>query len=99
MAHLNLHPCLPGANVLTYCGLQMPYGDIIRVNIGSVNGLLPDGTKPLTEPMSTYQPSTTKIILNITCLKFHLNLPGFNELILDHVLLVVMHGKLETGPG
>ena len=26
----------------------------IWVNIGSGNGLLPDGTKPLTEPMLTY---------------------------------------------
>ena len=30
-----------------------PYGDI-WVNIGSGNGLLPDGTKPLPEPMLTY---------------------------------------------
>ena len=27
----------------------------IWVNIGSGNGLLPDGTKPLPEPMLTYQ--------------------------------------------
>ena len=26
----------------------------IQVNIGSDNGLLPDGTKPLHEPMLTY---------------------------------------------
>ena len=30
-----------------------PYGDINWVNIGSGNGLLPDGTKPLPEPMLT----------------------------------------------
>ena len=29
-----------------------PYGEI-WVNIGSGNGLLPDGTKPLPEPMLT----------------------------------------------
>ena len=29
----------------------MPYGDIYLVNIGSDDGLLPDGTKPLPEPM------------------------------------------------
>ena len=37
----------------------MPYGGIELgqqnwVNIGSGNGLLPDGTKPLPEPMLTY---------------------------------------------
>ena len=31
----------------------MPYGDI-WVNIGSYNGLLPDSTKLLPEPMLTY---------------------------------------------
>ena len=31
-----------------------PYGDRDLVNIGSGNGLLPDGTKPLPEPMSSY---------------------------------------------
>ena len=42
---------------LTLCGLVTPYGDIIWVNIGSGNGLLPDGTKPLPEPMLTYHQS------------------------------------------
>ena len=33
----------------------MPYGDkIVWVNIVSGNGLAPDDTKPLSEPMSTY---------------------------------------------
>ena len=40
--------------VLTHCGLVTPYGDRDLVNIGSGNGLLPDGTKPLPEPMLTY---------------------------------------------
>ena len=65
----------------------------IWVNIGSGNGLLPDGTKPLPEPMLTdyqwspvtfileTQPSITQICLKITCLKFHSNFPGANELI------------------
>ena len=66
---------------------------LIWVNIGSGNGLLPDGTKPLPEPMLTYhqwgnapfmwgqfQPSITKISLKITSLKFIPNLPGANEL-------------------
>ena len=39
---------------LTHCGLVMPYGDIDLVNIGLDNGLLPDGTKPLLEPLLTY---------------------------------------------
>ena len=66
------------------------------VNIDSGNGLLPDGTKSLPEPMLTDhqssdihiraisqempQPSITKICLKITCLKFHSNFPGANEL-------------------
>ena len=40
--------------ILTYCGLMTLYGTEIWVNIGSGNGLLPDGTKPLPEPMLTY---------------------------------------------
>ena len=41
--------------------LVMPYG----INIGSVNGLLPDGTKPLPEPMLTYHqwPSRVQIVV------------------------------------
>ena len=77
------------------------------VNIGSGNGLLPDSTKPLPQPMLSDhqwspvkfilgqksseihirpisqempQPSITKICLKITCLKFHSNFPGANEL-------------------
>ena len=39
-------------SIITHCGLVMPYSEI-WVNIGSGNGLLPDGTKPLPEPMLT----------------------------------------------
>ena len=46
---------LPGENELTHCGLVTPYDDKDWVNNGSGNGLLPDGTKPLPEPMLTYQ--------------------------------------------
>ena len=35
---------------LTHCGLVTPYGDI-TVNTGSGNSLLPDGIKPLLEPI------------------------------------------------
>ena len=38
---------------LTHGGLATPYGDRTLVNIGSGNGLLPDGTQPLPEPMLT----------------------------------------------
>ena len=41
-------------NGLTHCGPLTPYGTQIPVNIGSGNGLLPDGTKPLPEPTLTY---------------------------------------------
>ena len=39
---------------LTHCGLVMTLATLIWVNIGSGNGLLPDGTKPLPEPMLMY---------------------------------------------
>ena len=38
-----------------YQNLMMPYGDIyILVNTGSSNGLMPNDTKPLPEPVLTY---------------------------------------------
>ena len=41
---------------ITHCGLVVPHGGInIWVNIGSGNGLLPDGIKPLLKPMLTYR--------------------------------------------
>ena len=41
---------------ITHYGLVMPYGNIIWVNFRSCNGLLPDGTKPLPEPILTNHP-------------------------------------------
>ena len=38
---------------LTHYGLVMPY-DLDLVNISSGNGFLPDSTKPLPQPMLTY---------------------------------------------
>ena len=41
----------------------------IWVNIGSGNGLVPDGTKPLSEPMLTHHqrdPVTIRVISNFT---------------------------------
>ena len=40
--------------LLTHCGLMTPYGGRYLGQHGSGNGLLPDGTKPLPEPMSIY---------------------------------------------
>ena len=34
------------------CINSVPFGVLILVNIGSGNGLVPDGTKPLPEPLS-----------------------------------------------
>ena len=48
--HWQIYAALRG-DELTHWGLVMPE---IWVNIGSGNGLLPDGTKPLPEPMLTY---------------------------------------------
>ena len=47
-------PHLIGDKKLTHCGLAL-YGNINIVNIDSVNGLVPDGTKPSPEPMLTPQ--------------------------------------------
>ena len=66
----------------------------ICVTIGSGNGLLPDGTKPLPEPMSTYHQQGwvtfisgqvhkryhQSIIWKIKYLKCRSNFPGANEL-------------------
>ena len=59
----------------------MPYGDLEMGNIGSGNGVLPDSTKPLPEPLLIYHqggPVTIawglfcnyKISSKITILKF-----------------------------
>ena len=42
---------------LTHCGLMTLYGDRDLCHVGSVNGLLPDGAKPLPEPMFTHHQS------------------------------------------
>ena len=41
--------------VLTHCGLGRHMVSNIWANIGAGNGLLPEGTKPLPEPMLTYR--------------------------------------------
>ena len=78
---------------LSLCGLVTPNCVKDLGNIGSGNGLLPDGTKPLPEPKLTSagfhltansreitQPSITKIIFKITHVKLRSNLPGANQL-------------------
>ena len=68
----------------------------IWVNIGSGNGILPDGTKPLPEywhniskvwwhlfvalSQEIHQPLVTKISLKIMYIEFNSNTPGANEL-------------------
>ena len=44
--------CL-GLNELTYCFFASPFDIINLINIVSCNGLLPDSTKPLPEPILT----------------------------------------------
>ena len=39
---------------VSYCGLLLPYGNTDLGNIASGNGLLPESTEPLLEPMLTY---------------------------------------------
>ena len=70
---------------LTHCGLVRHMVTLICVSIGSGNGLLPDGTKPLPYPMLTYHEFgpvtsisaeeflvlTIKFNIKITYLKFH----------------------------
>ena len=59
-----------------------------RINFGSGDGLLPDGTNPLSEPIfnlkaisqEILQPSISKISLIITYLKLYSDFPGANEL-------------------
>ena len=58
---------------LTHCGLVTE----IWVNIGSGNGLLPDGTKPLPEPMLTYHQWGPK---TFTWKKFHERCPKHQSL-------------------
>ena len=81
---------------LTHCGLAMHKATRNWVSIGSGNGLLPDGNKPLPEPMLTYHQSCgihrrtlpwenlkipiSKTRLKITFLESHSDFPGANEL-------------------
>ena len=82
----------------------------IWVNIGLGNGLLPDGTKPLPEPMLTYHQkgpfednftSDTSAINHWNKLenyftKFHWNLPGVNELTESSLSNIKPSAKLLT---
>ena len=58
-------------SILTHCGLVTPYGDRVWVNIGPGNGLLPDGTKPLPEPILIYH---QRCSVALTWEQFHLKL-------------------------
>ena len=54
--------------LLTHCHLVMPCGDTDLFSIGSGNGLLPDGNKPLPEPMmiSPYWGSLAHFVITAT---------------------------------
>ena len=70
-------------------------------NIGSCNGSLPDGIRPLPEPMLTYHQSVqwhsiTKLSSKMTYLKFHLTPSGTNELIPHIPASLVSHSVLIT---
>ena len=47
----NISPC--NGHLFTNCDMVNPYGNIGLAVVGSGNGLLPDGIKPLPEPMLT----------------------------------------------
>ena len=98
---------------ITHYGLVTPYGDMNLGQIGSGNGLVPDGTKPLPEPMLTYhqqgpvaftwvqkipQPSVTEISWTMTYLKFCSNLPGANELNIGHQDISFSDGHQDDTP-
>ena len=88
------HWCL-----LTHCGVAVSYYIVymILVNTDSGNGLMHDGTKPLPEPMLTFQGMfTNTLMLNVSilqlCLKFtHLKSrqyhTGDNDLKYNHVAI------------
>ena len=89
-----------GHHSLSHSGQVTPYGDTIRVNIGSGNGLLPDGTKLLAAPMLTdhqWGPVTFisgqfhkrcvnhQSLKSTTYLKFDWNFPEAKELIVPRL--------------
>ena len=80
-------PFCSGPNMLKWCINSLWLGDTIwQYRWGlMIDQVMPGGTKPLPGPMLTYQPSTTKIILKITDMKFHSYPPGANKLT-DHFL-------------
>ena len=55
LSKVRYHPNIILQN-LSHIGLVMLMATLIWVNIGSGKGLLPDGTRPLPEPMLTDQP-------------------------------------------
>ena len=56
--NLNDAQSSPGLNQLTHCYHMVSW---ILVNIGSGNGLLPEGTKPLPEPVMSYCQLKSKV--------------------------------------
>ena len=56
--------------ILIHWGLVRAYGCIDVVNIGAGNGLLPDGNKPLPQPMLTYYQQSPVALIEGTIIKF-----------------------------
>ena len=63
---------------LIHWGLMMQYSDILWVNIGSDNGFLSGGTKPLPQPVLTYHQYDSVILLHLSRGNITLNVRGFN---------------------
>ena len=72
---------------LTHCSLVLPYGDI--VNIGSGNGLVPDGNKLLPEPMLTYHQTC---FVAVTSEQFH---KKFSWNLICNMCSEILHLKLQ----
>ena len=72
----------------TQCGLVMPYSIISLVNLGSSNGLLPDGTKPLPEPMLTNHQCG---VVAFTWGQFHRKCSVYSSLVWVRKLLIYDH--------
>ena len=74
IALLKSQPHLQGANELTHKSTHDLTLTWILVHIGSGNGLLPDGTKPLPEPMLTNHQWTLVALIND---EYHINAQDF----------------------
>ena len=80
---------------LTHCGCNI-YSEAILsyhilVNTGSDNSLLHDGTKPLSEPILTYQQENLMAFIPG---KSYLNTPGINSLVVFEIPVTCFQGQV-----